>query len=530
MQEKPDPWQRLSAIASLIAALTLLLIALTLLLILLSGVARAAQPTADAMLLADRDCQKLPPQDQLYTFYGWLSQPDPVQRWVTATAFAGQLNGLSLGRRIVTPLFVLSDGHIRTLDQLGANPEEWTQTVLMRGDLRFYRQPRKQWDKLGDPSLEHLFHAWSYPSKELGWIKGHAPWLIEPLGVKPDMWPQYRDALKRLLAATGSQVPIIDARNYVWQVAIDFDRPAGYYSWLGIVDRKSFEKLVRLQAGITPLREAIEVSGVAEQPRAVDRYGRGDGTWYTYDQVNGRGQFNKNPLLQLDRKKLLADAIEGMGPLDNDWWAWVLIKIADDSVQQSAPDGVGYHKWTASNDGKIHVNLACHACHDREPGRGGLQPFVPFFRNQWAEPGPLALPLQLKEDYRLAEEYLVPLDPRAELDRQRFASAVYQATRLTPQQYARNLYDTFHSWDKPLTLDDVAWEHGVDAEAFVRGLQAALVKHGRIDNINGNWTQPKVRRRTIGRDQVAESYGLAELYLRGLAAWPPSETKQIRVK
>lgn len=46
--------------------------------------------------------------------------------------------------------------------------------------------------------------------------------------------------------------PIVEARNFVWQTAINKQRKAGYYSWLGIKDRASFEQLVRYDKTLLP--------------------------------------------------------------------------------------------------------------------------------------------------------------------------------------------------------------------------------------------------------------------------------------
>lgn len=484
--------------------------------------AQAAQPTADAVAAAWRDIQSLPPADQLYTRYLWISDPDPKLRWRTWNACAGQINGLSLSRRIVSPPLILADGGLRDFRAMA--PEEWGQLVLMRVDLRAYRQTAAQWDKLGHPDVEPLFHAWTKPEAE--WVRGMAPQLIEPLGAKPDEWKQYREAAIGLITATGnSPTPIVEARNFIWQVVIDFDRHAGYSSWLGIVDQKSYEKLVRLQRGITPLREAVSKSGVSQQPRAIDRFGRGDGVWYTYDQVKQRGQYNRNPILQMDRNKFVFDGIEAFGRMDNDWWA-VAAFDNKGAVLQSAPDGIGFNHYSVSNNGKIDA-LACFVCHDREAGNGGLKPFSPYFRNLYSEPGPIALPLLLKTDFRIAEEYLTPLEAYALADRQAYAAAVFQACGVTPQAWVRNLYDTFHDWDKPVSLEQAAWEHGVPVQQFVAGLNVAAAKWGRLDNVNANWIKPDAQRQLMGRDQVTETYGLAELALRNLPAWSAETKKQL---
>ncbi len=366
---------------------------------------------------------------------------------------------------------------------------------------------------------------------------GQAPWLIEPLGVGVKELPAYRSDLAALiLGMGGAAVPIIEARNFIWQVAIDDLRKAGYSSWLGIVDQKSFEKLTRVQK-IAPIREAVAVSGVGRlDVRVIDRFGRADGSWWTYDQVTKFALGHRNGLLQLDRRKLLFEGIEAYGPLDNGWWATAAFKFnpndPDNAIKQdTVPDGIGYNKWTQSNFGAINVNLDCHGCHDHEAGNGGLKPFMPYFRTLFSAPGPAALPLQLKRDYVLADEYLTPFEALAKADRQRYADAVAAACGpdVTPQGWARSLVDTFHDFDKPLTLEEVAWEHGIGPADFVAGLSLAFAKHGRLDAVNANWLKPEAQRTRIGRLQAIEAYPKAELALRGLSEWNYSGTVKVTV-
>lgn len=490
-------------------------------LMLLAEASRAAQPAAEAVLLAWADVRRLPPPDRPSTRYLWVSDPDPKLRWRTWGAAAGHLNFLSLSRRVVSPALVLADGSVKSWAEMG--PEDWGRLALLRLNLKDYKQTPQQWDRLGHPDLEPVFHVWTQlPDGK--WAKALAPWLLAPLGADPKA--NYQEAVAGLVAATGySQAPVIEARNFVWQTAVDFDRKAGYYSWLGVKDKASFDRLVRLDPTLEPLREAVAESGVASEPRAVERFGRGDGYWITYDQVNQRAQGRRNPLLTADRSEFLFDASEVFGRLDNGLWAMGLFD-SKGVVQQSAPDGVGYNHTTASNDGKIHVCLACLSCHDAGPGAGGLKPFAPYFRSLYAGPGPLAAAAVKKGPLAaFAEQYLTPLEPWADGDKRAYAAALFQANGLTPQQYARNLYETYASWDRPLDLEAAASEHGLAADDFVKGLQAALVARGELDAANVQWIAPAARRTRIGRNQFAEAYNRAELALRGLPAWP-AEVKQ----
>lgn len=520
-----------------------------------SGVG-AGQPTADAHLWASRDAATLAPEEAATTRYIALTDPDVKLRWRTWAAVAGLLNGLSLSRQVVSPpLLLLKDADEGLVGPIAngngakvlvdkhfteVKEEERGQLILLRVNLLDYHQTAEQWDKLGNPSLEPLYHTWvQYDGK---WVRALAPWLIEPLGVPREQHKIYLDAVLSLVKATGySQAPVIEGRNLVWQTAIDFDRGSklvdgkvvdssrsvGYYSWLGVKNQADFDRVTRRVKDILPLLEAISESGVADEPRVVELSGR-HGYWRTKDQVNQRGQGNRNPLEVVDPRLLQFDAQEIFALLDNGFWATGLFD-KDGVIQQSAPDGVGYNHRTRSNDGKIHVNLACLACHDAKPGNGGLMPFEPFFRSTFATPGPVAAGAIKEHTKKLAtfkEQYLTPLEPWARIDRQVYADAVFQANGLAPDQYASALVATFYSWDRALDRADMAREHGVDEAAFTLALQDGIVRNGFLDNTSANQITP--RKGKIGRNQFAEIYSRQELALRGIPIWSAETKKNLR--
>lgn len=541
--------------------MTRLYLACLLCLMFTEQVLAVPQP-ADAIRLANQDIKTVAPDDQPYTRYLWLTDATPARRKRTWLATAGLVNSLSLSRRIVSPVLVAADSSIRDFRQI-VKEEEWGQVVLLRINLRDYRQTPQQWDKAANPVLEPLFHVFTkvpydkgtykykdgrdYPAGEERMV-AFAPWLIGPLNEKLNeqgFVPERLKELIELVVLTGySPAPVVEARNWVWMTAIDFDRgevlvdgkedksnSIGYYSWLGIKDQKSFEKLVRINRDVRALREAVSRSGIANEARAVDRFGRNDGAWYTYDQVNQRGRDRRNPLNFIDRDELEFDATEAFGLMDNGWWA-VALFTNKGVLQQSAPDGVGYNHKSLTNDGKIHVCLTCFGCHDAAAGNGGLQPFRPYFRDTYATPGPAALAFfrkgrDRKVAERLEEEYLTPLDQWADGDKRSYAAAVEQATGGTPQEWAAALVATFNSWDQAIGLEQAADEYGVKPDELVTALKVQMVATGQLDNVNVNWIKPKERRDSVTRTAFAENYNQGQLALRGIPVWPPELRKQL---
>jgi hypothetical protein len=510
----------------------------------LAGHAHGIGQPAEAMVLAFHDASKsISAEEAKDSFYIWLSGPTARSRKRDFISASGGINSLSLSRRVVPPVVIMKDGEPRAFNTIGE--AEWSDAVLLRLNIRHYGQSRRQFDLLGDPDREPYFHIWLYRPDERKYVRAFAPWLVEPLNSKPEDKARYLEALVGLVRLTGNcSCPIVEGRNFVWQTAIDFDRgtevkdgivvnvdnSVGYYGWLGIKDQKTFEKLVRLDRSLNPYREVVSSSEISVEARAIERYGRGDGTWFTYDQVNQRGIGNRNPIAQILRDKFLFDGVEIIGPLDNGMRATYAGNNKGQAFQ-SAPDGIGYHHQTFSNDGKIHVGyMVCWACHDKVAGNGGLHPFKPYFRELYADLGPAAFASEYKGKVKeeLDEQYLTPLDPFADNDKRQYAAALEQCTGVAPHEFAAAVVGTFKSFDLDLDLEDAASEYGVAEDELILALKVQLRSTGIIDNVNANWIKPKVRMSKMTRTAFTEFYNQGQLALRGIKTWPKDLKDKLR--
>lgn len=515
---------------------------------LLCGVilCQAVQP-AEAQLAAYRDVMTLAPEDRVDTRYLWVSGGDGKQRWGTFVAVSGHLQGISWQRRIVPPVLILQDNEVRQWPQAGK--EDWPRLVLLRVNLRQLGIDPRTWDRLGDPALEPLFHVsipMPYPSGQNKdgsryrageeRVNALAPWLARPLPLQADD-PVYLNAALGLSIETGySQCPIVEADNFVWQSAIQFDRKAGYYDFLGTKDLDDFNRLVGFDEKDSlryalPLLEAVAKSGVTVHPRRVEVWEKTGGRYVrTKDQVGQRAIGNRDPTddRNLGRDALEFDAFEIYANSANGWWKKFL--ATNKGVRQdSAPDGVGYNHQSPTNDGKIHVNLACDVCHDSRPGNGGMQPFKPFFRELYAVPGPVALgALSRKKLAGFEDEYLSTLS--LDLDQRRYIAAVFEATGTTPDVYAAQLLESFLRWDRHVDRKLAAERYGVTEDEMVKALDRQLKTFGILDSHNAAWLKPKERQGELGVDQWAVSYNLGQLALRGLPAWPPEMRRKYPVR
>ena len=271
----------------------------------------AAQP-AQGVIAAHRDLLTLSPADRTVTRYLWFGlEDDPKLKATTYLAVAGHVTFLSRNRRIVPPVLVLSDGTLRQWPNIAV--ADWAKLTLVRLNILDYGWDPAVWDKLGDPRLEPFFHVFtvvpypagrynngsSYPAGEEK-VTALAPWLLDPLGLPEGAAREaerkvYRDAITELVAMTDySQCPIVEASNFVWQSAIQFDRRAGYYDFLNVKDQKTFDKLVGFDRKASldfayPLLEAVSDSGVSQQPRRVEIWEKIGGRYIlTKDQVGQR--------------------------------------------------------------------------------------------------------------------------------------------------------------------------------------------------------------------------------------------------
>lgn len=504
---------------------------------------------ADAVLLAYRDVQRLPEEMRPYIRYIEPWEQDPKLKWYRWVAVSGLINALSLSQRIVPADIILESGEARHWKAM--QPADWGNVALFRICLADYNQTPEIFDRLGDPNLNPRYRTFSavyYKSwvneKGQTWPAGEyrtavdAPWLFEPLGLPEEgvqgseparsrAMAMYEEAVYGLRGLTHSKVPIVEARNFVWQTGVNFNRPAGYNSWLRIKFLDDWDKLIRRDPNNrVVLRDGVSDSLVSQESREIEREGRGDGRWITRDQVDHRAQGDRNPLLIAKRGALKFDGVEGFGRMDNNWWAVVAAKndgIKGGTLLDSAPDGIGGNQGIlGSNDFKIHTGIVCFGCHDMIAGRGGLQPFKAYNRIKFSVPGKLGAVFERKRE---EEEYLTPFDPLADTDRRAYIGAVLQATGQEPHIWAAAVLDAYKSFDRPLTVDDAAAELGIRPEAFLSLLDQYITTWGAMpDGINDSWMKPKEQRQKITRSSWNEFFPFAQIVVRGLPVyfkWQP---------
>jgi hypothetical protein len=325
------------------------------------------------------------------------------------------------------------NGLSRQPDLVPALVLEGTEEALARVNLKDYGIDPAVWDRLADPHV---------------WVKGYfegshwhdrgryypAPWLIRTRAAY--------DAYYRLREHMGN--PITEGTWFLWQTAVQDDRgQEGYYQFLGVKDRASWEQLVRFDAKLAAQleqRRVVIFSGITQEPRRLERTSTVlGGLWRTFDSAKAVGE--QNVIRLLDDQDFKHDVEEAFAPLPNGLPAFLLC-TADGKLAAKAPDNVvrGDHTG-ASRDTRLHVNLSCWRCH----AAGVAENMVKDI-----EAAPLR---QIRSgDYdqlaRLRRLYLRNVRPLVQRDRLAYTEAVREASGgWTVQEYAQQLQRLYAWYD-----------------------------------------------------------------------------------
>jgi hypothetical protein len=305
-----------------------------------------------------------------------------------------------------------------------------------------------------------------------------APWLA-----KND---QYKAAISRLIAATGSQTPIVSGQWFIWQTGAAKDRNPGYYQFIGIKNDKDIEKLSGFDAKFMTaakrkeLLEAVSESGVSHQPRRIASFPTIGALrlWRTFDSNLA---LNKNNALRiLDNENFAFDASEWFYSLPNGLWGFAL-SDAKGKLQDNVPDtvGVGPDTTSTNNDGRIHVCLSCIRCH---LPFDGLQPIDGWARNLYKPPLTLrASTPDLERDLRA--KYLKDLEGPLADDRRSYSRNLKELTGLEPKVYADLMTSFWAQYEAPVTIERAAREVGIPQKEFLEAILSYLKANQIADSV-----------------------------------------------
>lgn len=435
------------------------------------AVGQPADPSPAAAILAAAQ----QPAIDTDTRFLWLGHLPPLERARLAKVLAGHVNALSR--------------------EAGNDPPPMTPDgCLIRISLTDYGWPASVWDALPDPYFTALVEVVELVDTDFGietprgWVKTETRRIQKKVRKRlPAPWLGDGKATAALVQATGSVCPVARGDWWLHQTAINAGRGnTGYYSWIGVKNAKDYERLLGLdaklakQARYTALLEAVSESGVAQEPRRIGAFPTfGGREWVTFD--NELATDKANPLRVLD-DAFEYKAEERIGVKANGWLAW-LLNAADGTLQDSAPDFIGYNHSTTSLDGRIHAGLGCYGCHYIQ-GKDGFRDVDGWVRG--LVPLDKALRLQSPDKAILADlrrKYLRDMQGPMDDDRRTHARAVRMATGWEPEKWATETLAAFARYESPVTAARAAREYGLTEAEYLGRLDKYLKATGALDTV-----------------------------------------------
>lgn len=418
-----------------------------------------------AIASAHADLARLPAQTRLYTRYLSLHTIPEKERPDKIRVMAGHLNQISRSGAILRS-GVLAGG------------------ALLRINLLEYGWDFETWETLNDAA---------YFTVPAGKEHHPAPWLGD------------REILAQVVHDTGTWVPVVDAEWFFNATATG----KRYYAFIGVKDRTTFEKAGgfdrKLFEGFKlPFREAVAISGVTLQPRALVFFGSaGGGYTFSVDFLEAKGK--KNPLNILGREIENGDAFEAFILAANGFWRTALFN-AKGELQDAAPPEIAGDHTSRSNDKRVRVNISCTRCHTN----GGMQDVDGWFRNL------LNPPLELRtKDYekyvQAREEYLTDFTEFITDTRAKYERAVKRATGWDSKTYAKKYSDTWEAYEDAKVDAKWAAQRLGTTEKELRGKLLAAIKSGYyVSPAASVFVHEGARARAIGVRQFEEI--IPELY------------------
>jgi hypothetical protein len=502
-------------------------------LLLLASPLSAAEPIvlspADGVALAAGDILRVPIADRYTTRFIWLGHLSPKARESLTRVLAGHINGLSTEPDISLPVAVPG-----------------TAGALLRINCEDYGEGYwfKVFERLKDE--DPYFHAAAVETvvevvevqvqygRKLSsgkWVdletrvekqqrkrlvrkeQGQAPWIKET--------PEQKAALKILVEATQSEVPIVLGDWFLTRSAIQAERAAGYYDFLGVKNEADFLKLVASVQGNKKrkgLREAVSRSGIVPSPRRIAVFDApGLHHYKTFDQFENDARDKKNPLRVLDDDNFEFAASEQYGGLPNGLWTTGLFD--NKGVRQdSVPDKITGHKFSLGNNTRLHVNKDCLSCHNP---KGGLMPIDAWVRGLYAAGYDLTKAYDPKTARDLRQKYRKELEGPMEGDREAYARVLFTTTQMTPAKYGVAYQAAFDDYEYgPVTAARAAALLGVSEAKMRAEFKKTFDRWGTLDPILLGIVSGK----PTGIREFEEAYVLGQLALRGFVQ--PLEVKQ----
>lgn len=329
-----------------------------------------------------------------------------------------------------------------------------------------YQWAPEQWEKLAgqDP--------WLHYTVKQNWPGGYDKGVYYAAGSYDVLYPAPlldKALVDELYALTGSKVPLVRADWWFFRSSRQLDlqnkddHGIGYYDWLEIKDRKTFEALGAVDRKTSirlgkELLAAIEqgASGVVQYDRLVEWYAAYDGDyWLTLDTDNNHGNL---VTANLERGAFKHKFEEAYITLPNELWA-VYVGNDKGERQNAAPDVLGPNDnpLRRGRDSRIHIGIACFQCHVD----GGLKDVDDWVRRTLRTPANLDT-YDYKKYLELKRQYFSDLQARIERGRTRYKLALQECCGLEADKFPALYSEFYYRYQEARSLQTLAVEIGCE--------------------------------------------------------------------
>lgn len=298
--------------------------------------------------------------------------------------------------------------------------------------------------------------------------------------------PEDARLFDEMVKYTGSAAWIVRADWWLNQALAAEGRAVGYPELLGFKDRKEFQALIGFdeklfKRSLTEVRDAVGLSGVTLQPRALARWKSITGSyWVTSDFIAPAGATDPLEVVGADIDASV-DAHEEYGDLPNGLKAMGAFN-GKGVLQRSVPTNIATNHVSKSKDFAIHLAVSCVVCH----GEGGLRDVSAWHRRNLRAPLKADFYEVLKGRYpdrdvldakvrELKQQYLTDLAGYVKDDRVPYERAIKAASGLDGLKFSQAVERAWYEYeDARVDQKFAAAEFGLTVEEFKARLKRAM--------------------------------------------------------
>ncbi len=275
-----------------------------------------------------------------------------------------------------------------------------------------------------------------------------------------------------LASYTKSGIPLVRADWFIYQTAIQKDRKAGYYDFLGLGKKeKDFQNLIAADIeAVKKLRleqrAIVSSSSVTLHNRTLRRLKTITGPYWISEDYNANTE-NKNAIRLLDDAKF--DATEQYGTLPNGLFAFWLGN-AQGERQDTAPDFIASDSESPTTDKRVHVGLSCIRCHTE-----GIRPINDVIRKIYKPPFKLTS-LDYERQKDLQAKFLSDIGSSIEKDQKYYNEVLSQTNNLNSLDNSKLFARIYSRYSGTRNLEQASKELETSSDFLTTKLKQGTTK------------------------------------------------------